>query len=299
MKALGNLWRMILGGHAPPQPQPTKPDTSSSPIPPKPTPPVYRAPPKVHKPFAPHHSKELTRMELMGGTKPQITISPEAFTTMYYLVEMGAMEVGWFCTVERQGSTFRLEKVYVPRQEVSGVVNRFSAEKMSNFLWEEFLKDKAHRKEGKILVSKLLFWGHSHVWMGVSPSGQDIHQMENIFEACDRFFIRGIFNKSGQADFSLYLVNGEWPIVINHVPWRAEKPFVPDQEEKERVRLLLDERVTSLHSGHTLLGSGPPDPVYPMPDMPDQDVRGIHVWDVDQRDTSPYPAPPQPQKEEE
>jgi hypothetical protein len=56
----------------------------------------------------------------------------------------------------------------------------------------------------------------SHVRMGTSPSGQDDTQMEDFSKDVD-WFIRGIFNKDGRAEFSIWFY--KQGIAYNDVQW--------------------------------------------------------------------------------
>jgi hypothetical protein len=83
----------------------------------------------------------------------------------------------------------------------------------------EFATELLSRPDGMEIVNRLCFWGHSHVNMGTSPSGQDESQMETFKESGHPFFIRGILNKAGRMEFTIFLyesgvkiVDPEWAI---------------------------------------------------------------------------------------
>ena len=69
------------------------------------------------------------------------------------------------------------------------------------------------------VINRLCFWGHSHVRMGTSPSGQDEAQMKIFAESGQPFFIRGILNKERRMEFTVFcyesgikIVDAEWSI---------------------------------------------------------------------------------------
>ena len=78
-------------------------------------------------------------------------------------------------------------------------------------------------------VNKLRFWGHSHHTMGTSPSGQDNEQAEEFMKnGCD-FFVRGIVNKHGKMEFTLYMASG---IKMSDVPWAIYSPISERNRDK-------------------------------------------------------------------
>jgi hypothetical protein len=58
--------------------------------------------------------------------------------------------------------------------------------------------------EGFDLLNKMRFWGHSHVRMGTSPSGTDESTMLRFRDEGLDWYVRGIFNKHGRAEFTVY-----------------------------------------------------------------------------------------------
>jgi hypothetical protein len=106
--------------------------------------------------------------------------------------------------------------------------------------------------------SRLLFWGHSHVNMGTSPSGQDEAQMA-LFESQElEFFIRGILNKNGRMEFAIFLyesgvkiVDAEWAI---YQPVDKSLRSAIEAEFKEKVQTQSDSFFSGIRD--TLTGSG-------------------------------------------
>ena len=57
---------------------------------------------------------------------------------------------------------------------------------------------------GMDIWNNMRVWGHSHVNMSTSPSGQDDKQMETFLENENNFFIRIIGNKKGDFKIDIY-----------------------------------------------------------------------------------------------
>jgi len=105
--------------------------------------------------------------------------------------------------------------------------------------------------DGLEKANKLRFWGHSHVHMGTSPSGTDERTMERFGREQMPWYVRGIFNKYGRAEFTLYLFDRG--LRINDAAWA-----VWDVAKARRITPLR-QRSASL----TSLLTGNPDPEGP------------------------------------
>lgn len=129
--------------------------------------------------------------------EPVVYFQPEAYEKMVQIVDECQLEVGWFCSVSKlSDSDYLIEDVYLPHQEVTAVETDIPAEALE----EAYL---AMLEQGKD-PSTLYAWFHSHVNMGVSPSGQDETQVESFLQTCP-VFIRGIMNKAGALKVDIYL----------------------------------------------------------------------------------------------
>ena len=135
---------------------------------------------------------------------------------MCLIVEMAPKEVGWLGTIDRMPSgNFYIDEIFVPEQEVTGAETDPTDEgqfKVMNELAEM-------GEEGMKKIERLRFWGHSHVHMGTSPSGTDENTPFNYQRLGLPWFIRGIFNKLGRAEFTVYLFDEGYRFL--DVPWVA------------------------------------------------------------------------------
>jgi hypothetical protein len=81
-------------------------------------------------------------------------------------------------------------------------------------------------------IERLRFWGHSHVRMGTSPSSTDENTPLNYQRLGLPWFIRGIFNKLGRAEFTVYLFEEGYRFI--DVPWVAVDAQTGDVLKIER-----------------------------------------------------------------
>lgn len=143
--------------------------------------------------FNPHTFN--TKIEV-DCTVPKIFITPEAYDDMWALVDILTTEVGWYGMVTRVNNDYLITKILMPEQEVTAVTVELDPTKII----DEFLA----QPNSDELLAQWRFWGHSHVNMGTTASGVDDKQMDTFHEGCKDYFIRGIFNKAGRAEFDIY-----------------------------------------------------------------------------------------------
>jgi len=146
--------------------------------------------------------------------RPEVIVSEEVYNDMRSIVGICPEEVSWLGTVHTSDTMeglkenqYYIERVFLLEQQVSAATTSMLQEGLSELCMK--LMDGVHPSIDQDLpeaercaigldwYNRLKFWGHSHVNMGVSPSGQDDTQMEDFDENGNSFFIRGIFNKKG------------------------------------------------------------------------------------------------------
>ena len=118
-----------------------------------------------------------------------VSLSIEAYKKMIALVTDFADEVAWHGTVSRLSDReFIVEDVFVYPQEVTGSSVQTDQNEYTKWLYE--LDDE--------VFNKIRMHGHSHVNMGVSPSGIDDKHRQQILDQMeqDMFYVFMIFNKS-------------------------------------------------------------------------------------------------------
>lgn len=146
---------------------------------------------------------------------PSVYITAVAHGKMYALVQECPIEISWLSSVTRdEDGDFVIHDVYVPLQTCSGTTTNISQEGESEMLME--LVDAGRPQE----INRLKCWGHSHVNMGVNPSGVDENQTQDFLDRFDDHFIRVIGNKRGELMCHVYMVKegmilNNPPIIVN------------------------------------------------------------------------------------
>lgn len=163
-------------------------------------------------PFSGH---AFERRVALVGDLPRVLVSRAAYNRMWHIVDLASQEVGWLGTVRREGADFLIEEVFLFKQEVSAATCEITPDGLAEFAQELI----SSRPDGVEVLNRLCFWGHSHVRMGTSPSGQDEEQMKVFSESGHPFFVRGILNKNGRMEFTIFLhesgvkiVDAEWAV---------------------------------------------------------------------------------------
>ena len=140
--------------------------------------------------------------EVKDDRKATITLSAQAYMKIFALVHTYSTEVEWHGVVERTAAdAFHIKDVLIfPHKVTSATVISDQTEYEK---WLDTLDDNT--------FNALRFHGHSHVNMGVTPSGVDMTYRYNILnnfgtpsETSDLFSIFLIFNKRGDISGEIY-----------------------------------------------------------------------------------------------
>jgi hypothetical protein len=168
-------------------------------------------------PFKAHHFRP--RIQSLNPKTATVLITPQAYKEMLLYVEIGHKEVGWLGTVTKlESGDFLIDKTFLLEQEVTPSETELSAEDIGKMT--EALLDQGD--EGFEQANRLRFWGHSHVRMGTGPSGTDENTMRHRQEEGFEWYIRGIFNKLGRAEFTIY--DFELGFAVCDAPWKVIDP---------------------------------------------------------------------------
>lgn len=135
--------------------------------------------------------------KLTGDEKAQVHFSSAAYYKMKELVDQCSDEIAWDGTVvrdENDPKIFYIEDIFMYPQEVTAATVSTDDEKYQ--LWIQGLDDDTFNKRR--------FNGHSHVRMGVTPSGTDMTYREESMRNVKDFFIFGIFNKNDAHNLVIY-----------------------------------------------------------------------------------------------
>jgi hypothetical protein len=171
------------------------------------------------------------------GGDPIIYIQPLALDKMALYVQGCDKEIGWLGRVERADNCFLIHDVYLFKQEVNATTCEISPEGLSDFAMDVLTNQG---NAGMDIVNNLRLWGHSHVNMAVSPSGQDDTQILTFKEG-NPWFIRVIANKSGEMEFSVY--DFEQGIKFKNVKWMEYRATQAELEEV--IKAEIAEKVTT------------------------------------------------------
>ena len=122
------------------------------------------------------------------GEKAVLWMTQMAYRKTLALVTEFSDEVAWHGVAVRKGKNeFIIEDIIVYPQEVTGSTVNTDQEKYTEWLY----------KFDDEIFNKIRMQGHSHVSMGVSPSGVDDKHREKILEQLDdsMFYIFMVWNK--------------------------------------------------------------------------------------------------------
>ena len=127
--------------------------------------------------------------------KPHIIISEIAYKKMRTLVAQYDKELAWHGTVTvTEDGTYRIEDILVYPQLVTGATVESDDDLYP--LWLDELDDD--------VFNKIRMQGHSHVNMGVTPSGTDTDFYSTLTKHINDFYIFIILNKSNKMHIELH-----------------------------------------------------------------------------------------------
>ena len=163
-----------------------------------------------------------------------VLLTPEAYRKIVVLVTEFSDEVAWHGSVTRSNDTeFIIEDIFVYPQEVTGSTVITDQDEYSKWLYEQ--SDE--------VFNKIRLQGHSHVNMGVSPSGVDDNHRKQILEQLesDMFYIFQIWNKSLSVhtliyDMSRNILYEDNDIEVKLMVEEGVDDFLTDAKEKVQKR---------------------------------------------------------------
>ena len=177
---------------------------------------------------------------------PYIEISNYAMDKIRYIVEQNDMEIGWLGfvdTIDDKSNPhhYKIIDVVITKQHRHGTTCELDEDGYDELVHEivDKFKDDEDEEADIKMINKILFWGHSHVNMGTSPSGQDEVQAKKF--AKKGKIIRGIFNKKGEINLSFFdfAKNIAWDDLTLHMEsaLTAEDKAKLDEDMKSKVAL--------------------------------------------------------------
>ena len=164
----------------------------------------------------------------LKGSYPLVVIPAHLLEYIREIVEQCPDEVSWVMEVtEKENYTYEIDAVYIPRQKVHGTTTEFDAEDILHLM----------DNEPEFKPEKWRGWGHSHVNMGTTPSGQDKTTMMEFAKDCE-FFVGMIHNKKG--DVFCWVVDNTRNIFFKDVTVEVYTEY------EDEIKKLLKERVSKL-----------------------------------------------------
>jgi hypothetical protein len=212
---------------------------------------------------------------------PRVFYTPDVWDRMWFLISINDKEVGWLGLVNPLPSgDYLVYDIFVPPQRVHGAETEIDQEAMTDLAMQ--LIDAGQD------TNQLFYWGHSHVNMGVSPSGQDERQIDEYLAHCPRF-IRGIYNKKGERKVDVF--DRDTGVVYQCVVDRIFSPGLTEAQQNELRALCKTNVLPAFAAATTTFGdiakrhsSAPPKrgksylPGVPLPSVDDDDDEDDGVW---------------------
>ena len=135
-------------------------------------------------------------------SSPKIIFTDEAADKIWELVDACDKEIAWHGLVKKEKNTYTIYDILVFPQEVTA--STATAKEEEYVMWMNELDDET--------FNHMRFHGHSHVNMGVTPSGVDTEYQETLANTVQDFYIFGIFNK--KRSYNLYLYDMEQNVLF-------------------------------------------------------------------------------------
>lgn len=166
---------------------------------------------------------------------PTVNITMDVLAKIKAYVEGTDIEVAWILMVEETGVypklTYTIYDTALLEQTRSSTSADMTEEGMQNYM-KKLIKDGKEED-----INKIRGWGHSHVNMGVTPSGTDDATYEEYYKSTP-FFIRLIANKRGEIGIDV--INRENEIKFNNVQWNVVYEDECQKLEDNRQNLLSE-----------------------------------------------------------
>lgn len=177
-----------------------------------------------------------TTIKVRATHIPTVHINEKALQKMFIYTDEVNDEVGWLGTAYRDSNIFFIEDVFLFDQEVHGATTEITPEGLADFATELM-----QQPDGMEIWNNLKMWGHSHVNMSITPSGQDDKQMEEFSKNGHDFFIRLICNKKGELAVDVY--DYENGMEFHNAPWLIHLDEVEDEG-----KIAMEQKINELYA---------------------------------------------------
>jgi proteasome lid subunit RPN8/RPN11 len=141
-------------------------------------------------------------------------------------------EIGWLGFVEKyEGVGFLITDCILLKQEVHATTTEIDPMALIEF-WNQTPPEQQ---------SKIKIWGHSHVNMSTTPSGQDDSQME-YFKDGNKWFIRLITNKKREYHIDVYDYENGLKVHMDQSDLKTYNPA--EKELRDQIKAEINEKVS-------------------------------------------------------
>ena len=180
-----------------------------------------------------YFSTELTSIIPTNTPRPTVYINADAYLKMLLYVRDTDIEIAWHGTVERnvENNWYYIKDVFLYPQTIASATVDTDQEKYNQ--WVETLDDDT--------FNSMRFQGHSHVNMGVTPSGTDMRMYHNFLQVLSKsdYYIFMILNKTGNMTCLIYdlaknLMYETADITIRVITEHSNNIIDEIKEQKER-----------------------------------------------------------------
>ena len=162
----------------------------------------------------------------------EVYILPQARQKMEMYCDLSEGEIGWLGFVEKyDGVGFLITDCVLLKQEVHATTTEIDPMALIEF-WNQTPPEQQ---------SKIKIWGHSHVNMSVSPSGQDDSQME-YFKDGNKWFIRLITNKKREYHIDVYDYENGLKVHMDQADLKTYNPA--EKELRDQIKAEIDAKVS-------------------------------------------------------
>ena len=129
-------------------------------------------------------------------SEPEIYITPDAYIKMRKLVDDNTTEIGWYGTVTQMPglNSYVIDDILVYPQTVTSTTCEQDNERIFEFEMSLTTEQVNHKR----------FQGHSHVNMGVTPSGVDEQFYQDLLSQVQDYFIICVTNKRNEYTVRFY-----------------------------------------------------------------------------------------------
>lgn len=173
------------------------------------------------------------------NSKISVVVELEAYKKMQCYIDICDKEVGWLGTAYKVGNEIRITDVFLFEQEVHATTCELTPGGIADFVTN--LYNTIDADEAMEISNNLTCWGHSHVRMGVSPSGQDDIQLRSFSSSGHEWFLRVIGNKFGEYEYTyIDYISG---IEIKDLDWRIEIPGLTLDDIKQEIKSEINQKV--------------------------------------------------------